>query len=128
MVAEFGSPASATLFGRFDPERRNELNRADVTEMFHDPACCEGLDGPIDPLRNEWRCTFKLEVTHGWILEEHKHRKGAGPSFADLSTPEAEQTDRRRCNPACLLVSVQHFCERTSSRMARKTSLMISPQ
>ena len=41
-VAELGSPASATLFGRFDPERRNELNRADVTEMFHDPARCEG--------------------------------------------------------------------------------------
>ena len=37
--------------------------------------------------------TFKLEVTHGWVLEEHKYRKGAGPSFADLSTPEAEQTD-----------------------------------
>ena len=46
-VAEFGSPASATLFGRFDPERRNELNRADVTEMFHDPARCEGYsDAP----------------------------------------------------------------------------------
>ena len=29
-VAEFASPASATLFGRFDPEIRNELNRADV--------------------------------------------------------------------------------------------------
>ena len=37
--------------------------------------------------------TFKLEVTHGCDLEEHKYRKGAGPSFADMSTPEAEQTD-----------------------------------
>ena len=45
-VAEFGSPASATLFGRSDPERRNELNRADVTEMFHGLARCEGSDAP----------------------------------------------------------------------------------
>ena len=45
-VAEFVSPASATLFARFDPERRNELNRADVTEVFPDPARSEGSNAP----------------------------------------------------------------------------------